>query len=62
MRSIKELKNIEPQDMTNKEFEKCINRPPDPIETMLCGCGNIIAVGCEFCEECIDGYRGEDET
>ncbi len=27
----------------------------------LCGCGNIVVAGCEFCEDCIDGYRGEDE-
>ena len=33
-----------------------------PVGTSkLCGCGNIIIVGCEFCKDCIDGYRGEDE-
>ncbi len=25
-----------------------------------CGCGNLAEAG-GFCEECIDGYRGEDQ-
>ena len=34
--------------------------PIGPIPS-LCGCGNLASRG-EFCDECIDGYRGEDET
>ena len=36
------------------------NTPIGP-QIKLCGCGNPINQDSDFCDECIDGYRGEDE-
>jgi hypothetical protein len=42
------------------ELEEICREVIEALEIKYCGCGNLAANG-GFCEECIDGYRGEDQ-
>lgn len=46
-----------------QKFDKNESESTTPIgpQVKLCGCGNPVTQDSDFCDECIDGYRGEDE-
>lgn len=45
----------------DKGEEPCLDSCLDYQPGHLCGCRNLITDDGNFCSECIEGYRGEDE-